>query len=223
MVDCEPARLKFLVASRVALFWLASPLACSTATAAELDKRGYQRHADTMGVILLDVNWGRQWLCGGYENAQLMSLGFERVPVEEGASEHASFELTTPSRAFAKSEFRNHGFLVEPGTYAFSSWSLKVARSVRDVGYLGRSRADMITGDNYLGGTVEVAAGEVIYIGNFFLDCLEQPIPWRYYTEGEAERAAHMAEYQRRFRFLRGQSIEFRLLDTDSYGTAAED
>jgi hypothetical protein len=33
-----------------------------------------------LGVVLLDVNWGRRWGCGDFQNAELRQLSFDRVP-----------------------------------------------------------------------------------------------------------------------------------------------
>ena len=39
----------------------------------------YARERGSQGVVLLSVNWGRQWGCGAFENAQLLSLSFDRL------------------------------------------------------------------------------------------------------------------------------------------------
>ena len=43
-------------------------------------KEVYAQTDKTNGVVLLDINWGRWWGCGGHENAQLISLAFDSSP-----------------------------------------------------------------------------------------------------------------------------------------------
>jgi len=163
--------------------------------ATELKKSDYIKKSNEMGVILIDVNWGRQWNCGGYENAQLESLRFENVSLEgEAHNKYTEIKLESPSRLFVKNHFLNYGFIVKPGKYAFTEWSIKDAKSVQDVGYLKASHDEMVDGEIYHGGTFEVGANEIIYIGNMFLDCLQSPIPWRYYTEGKANFKSHIKQ-----------------------------
>ena len=197
--------------------WMVTSL---RADAAEVSPRAYEKHRGEMAVVLLDVNWGRYWNCAGYENAQLISLRFENTARAPG--DHSKFtqiKLASPSRPSASPQFESYGFLVEPGTYALTEWSVKAAKSVSDVGYLRAGRDELVENDIYLGGTIDVEAGEVVYIGNFYLDCYYSPIPWRYYTEGINAFERHAGEYKARFRFLDNATIKYRLLETDNYGT----
>ncbi|EAU54850.1 hypothetical protein [Mariprofundus ferrooxydans] len=191
--------------------------ACSGA--AELKKNDYLKKSNEMGVVLLDVNWGRRWGCGSFENAQLASLKFEKVPVGEQQGKYSKIFLESPSRLFVDNKFLSYGFMVKPGKYAFTGWSVKAARSVRDVGYFRAGRDKLVNGGSYPGGTFEVAANEVIYIGNMFLDCLQTPIPWRYYTEGKDNFLRHEEQYKTKFKFLKGREITYRLLDTRYFGS----
>lgn len=43
----------------------------------------YLNNKATNGVVLMDVNWGRRWSCGGYEYAQLISLAFDKLPIDQ--------------------------------------------------------------------------------------------------------------------------------------------
>jgi len=154
--------------------------------AAKLKKNDYIKNKFEKSVVLIDVNWGRKWACGQFENAQLLSLTFEKLGVAiEKHNKYSKIELKTPSRAFAKSNFKNYGFLVEPGEYAFSGWAVKAAKSETDVGTFKATRSDLVTEEVNFGGTFEVQKEEVIFIGNFFLDCYRSPIPWRYYPDGK--------------------------------------
>jgi hypothetical protein len=193
----------------------------ANANAAKLKKRDFVKLADQMGVVLLDVNWGRKWACGDYENAQLVSLRFEKT--SRRPDEHDKYTeivLKTPSRLFVNPVFLNYGFLVEPGTYAFTGWSVKVAKSATDVGLIKATRKELVEGGEFYGGTFSVGASEVIYVGNFHLDCYYSPIPWRYYTADKNDFADHIDQYKDEFKFLQDTKVEFRLLETENYGTS---
>jgi hypothetical protein len=193
----------------------------AVAAAEKLRKRNYDRLAAEMGVVLLDVNWGRRWNCADYENAQLVSLNFESISRQSGDSDrYTVIRLQSPSRLFVDAAFLNYGFLVEPGTYAFTEWSVKTAKSASDVGYKKAGRKELVDNGGYHGGTFKVGAGEVIYIGNFYLDCYYSPIPWRFYTEGASDFDAHVRQYKAKYGFLQDATVEFRLLETKNYGTS---
>jgi len=193
----------------------------AVAAAEKLRERSYEQRAAEMGVVLLDVNWGRRWNCPGYENAQLVSLGFEKTSRASGDnSKDTEIRLQSPSRLSVDFAFLNYGFLVEPGAYAFTEWSVKTAKTMSDVGYRKAGRNELVEDGLYLGGTFAVGAGEVIYIGNFFLDCYYSPIPWRFYTEGASDFEAHVRQYKAKYEFLQDVTVEFRLLETDNYGTS---
>ena len=202
---------------------LALSIAFGSVESAPLNKKSFVAKGGEMGVVLLDVNWGRQWNCAGNENPHLIELRFENVSREfDDNDKYAKIALKTPSRLFVNPEFHNYGFLLRPGTYAFTEWSIKYATSVSNIGYLKAGRNELVDGNEYPGGTFEVAAGEVVYIGNFFLDCYYSPIPWRYYSEGEKNFQSHSDQYKSIFKFLRDKEITYRLLDTDSYGEPYE-
>lgn len=190
----------------------------SEAQAAKLTKREFRKHSDTRAVVLIDVSWGRRWNCGGYENAQLLELIFENTQVaEEPDEKYRKIVLETPSRLFVDPVFTSYGFIVDSGKYAFTGWSMKVARSQSNVGRVGVNREQLVDGDTYHGGTFEVGVGEVVYIGNFFIDCYQQPIPWRYYTDGEDQLSDHYQHYKSKFKFLEDAEIIFRLFESHIY------
>jgi hypothetical protein len=196
-----------------------SLLGATDTGAAELKKREYAKHALEMGVILMDVGWGRRWNCAGYENAQLDSLKFLNTDRDSESSKYTEVEIKSPPRLSAANDFDQYGFLVKPGTYAFVGWSIKAARSVSDVGYIRAGEAELIDAGQFLGGTMEIGAGETVYVGNFFLDCHESPIPWRYYTV-EENLAAHFQQFHNKFRFIDPEVIKIRLMKTELFGNS---
>jgi len=64
-----------------------------------ISKDVYTQSLKNNGVVLMDINWGRWWGCVEYENAQLISLAFDRLPVQvvDDESEPA-LVLHSPSR-----------------------------------------------------------------------------------------------------------------------------
>ncbi len=126
-----------LVVSRVFLGVVVAVFVCGPANSEKLKSRIYKKNKDSMGVVLLDVNWGRAWNCGGFENAQLTNLVFDKIPLTNSqADKYSSIRLKTPSRLLVDPEYRSYGFIVHPGAYALTGVTIKAARSVNDVGYL---------------------------------------------------------------------------------------
>ena len=180
--------------------------------AEELSADNYAKSNASKGVVLVAANWGRQWKCGEYENAQLVKLEFTNLENE------ATLKLETPSKLNVNPEFINYGYLVEPGTYAISSFSVKVAKSTSDVGYFSADKNKLIPDNTPKGGTFNVGAGEVAYIGHFFLDCYKEPIPWRYYPEGKEAFNAYVNSIKKQFAYLKEANILFNILDTTLFG-----
>ena len=189
--------------------------------AAVLNAKKYKEYGEDMGVVLLDVNWGRYWGCGQYENAQLINLKFELFPDNNKTPDKFSvIDLKTPSRLMVDPVFLNYGFLVNPGHYALTGASVKVANSnpIR-VGYFKGNKNNFIKDDKAEGGTFTVGKGEVVYIGNFYLDCTENPpIPWRYYSQGHENFKKQVAEYKRKYKFLKDKDVIYRLFKTEHFG-----
>jgi len=208
---------------QIILFILATLSISNITIAAKLKKNDYIKNKTEKSVVLFDVNWGRKWACGQFENAQLLSLTFEKLGVAvEKHNKYSKIELKTPSRAFAKLNFKNYGFLVEPGEYAFSGWAVKAAKSTTDVGTFKATRRDLVTGEVNFGGTFEVQKDEIIFIGNFFLDCYQSPIPWRYYPDGKEAFEFLKEEYSNKYKFIDKDKIQFRLLKTSNFGQPYE-
>lgn len=218
-LELNMPRRFFSIASTVCCI-VGSFLLVLPAQAEKLKSGSYKKNKEVMGVVLLDVSWGRRWGCGGYDNAQLASFRFDHV---DGAKlnadeKYASILAKPESRLFVDQAFLNHGFLVWPGQYALTEVTIKVARTRNDVFYMVAEKDKLVVDGVYAGGTFHVNAGEVVYIGNFGLDCLESPMIWRYYTDGTENFANHVAEYKQKFRFLEDSNIVYRLFESDTFG-----
>jgi hypothetical protein len=171
------------------------------------------------GVVLLDANWGRRWNCAGYENAELRSLSFDRIPPLKTSDETApDLSLEQPSSLLARPTFINYALLVEPGKYLMSGFKIKMARSVSDVAYWIAKRSDLIKDGDAQAGAFVINAGETVYIGNFYLDCYQYPQPWRYYTEGSDNFKKHLAQYKEKYPFLDLDHVTYRLFETTKLG-----
>ena len=210
---------------RVLLFLALATSAFATDPVAirEVTRKSYQTGIATSAVVVFDVNWGRHWNCGGYENAELMKLEFDRITGEPKAPDaKADFVVDGPSRLTRKLRFLNYAFILPPGEYALSGVSIKVARSVSDVGYLNAKRSDLTKDGKPEGGSFTVAAGEIVFIGNFFLDCQTGPMLWRYYPEKKEDFQSQVAEYRAKYPFLEAERFRFRLFKTKYFGTDFE-
>ncbi|MNR79228.1 hypothetical protein D3C72_99350 [compost metagenome] len=188
----------------------------------EATAQAYATHRATMGTVLLDARWGRYWKCGTYENAQLVSFGFDRMPLGATAKTGApDVVVGTPSQMMAKPQFLAIALLVPPGEYALSNAKIKVAESVSKVAYFEAGRSRLLRDGKSLGGSFKVAAGETVYIGNFGLDCLQDPILWRYYTKAEHFQE-YLAGYKEAYPFLDISSVQYRLFETTTLGLPYE-
>lgn len=70
----------------------------------------------------------------------------------------------------------NYAFLVEPGEYLLSAFSVRVAKSVSKVGYFKAERGELVSAGTSKGGSFTVSVGEIVYIGHFALDCFQNPV-----------------------------------------------
>lgn len=179
----------------------------------------FAQNRSTKGIVLLDANWGRRWNCGGFENAELRGIAFDRVPLLKKSNEApADVIISQPPNLLSRPDFDSYALLVEPGEYVLSGFSIKVARSSSDVGYWIANRSDLIKNGEILSGTFRVSPGETVYIGNFFLDCYTQPQIWRYYTEGTENFKAHVEQYKKKYPFIDAEHVVYRLFETTSLG-----
>jgi hypothetical protein len=182
-----------------------------------LTASSYAEHRTTHGVVLVAIRWSRQWSCGGFENAELRSLAFRRLPRRGTPSESTDQTFEAPGALAAPRDFVNYAVLLEAGEYALTGFRIKVAKSTVDVDYLtawGELMKD--------GGSFTVSASETVYIGNFFLDCHVGPTLWRFYTEGRANFQHHLAEFKRQYPYLDVEAATYRLFRTNSFGNAYE-
>jgi hypothetical protein len=185
----------------------------------ELTKKTYTQEIQKSAVVVLDISWGRKWGCGEFENAELMQIEFDRLPsIKKSNSEKSDLVVEGPSRLSRTPKFLNYGFIIPPGEYALSGVNIKVARSVSDVGRFITKRSDLIKDGKSEGGSFTVAAGEIVYIGNFFLDCQTGPILWRYYSTGKEGFKKQMAEYKSKYPFIDLERAKFRLFKSEYFG-----
>jgi hypothetical protein len=68
------------------------------------------------------------------------------------------------------------------------------------------------------GGTFSASAGEVVYIGHFYLDCLKEPLLWRYYLQGADSFNKYLSEYKEAIPELNVANTKFRLFKTKFLG-----
>jgi hypothetical protein len=182
---------------------------------ATVTKDSYTRSKASKGVVIVGVNWGRKWSCGGFENAQLTSIGFDNLA--KLSSENTlppTLVMNTPSMIYVDNrEFINYAFLVDPGVYAISNIQIKAAKSIKEIGFINTIKNQLIENNNPKGGTFTVSPNEVVYIGNFWLDCYYQPMLWRYY-----QMSTVFDEFAKEYPFLPLKNVKYDLFKTDVYG-----
>jgi hypothetical protein len=213
------AKVTIFVVSLLSLGIASCATVSSSPVASEVTPETYAKSGTTNGVVIFAVNWGRAWGCGGFENAELLSFGFDRLPLNEvGNNNPSEVFIDGPPRLMKKPVFFDYALLLEPAEYALTSFDIKVARSVRDVGGFKANRSHLVENGKPMGGSFEVKAGEIIYIGNFFLDCHQQPMIWRYYTEGRDKFKSHMSEVKQKYPFIDPGKVKYRLFRTKTLG-----
>jgi len=204
-----PAPWSAYLAVAVGLMTVVATSPAGGAEPTRLSEEDYKGHANTVGIVIVQVNWGRQWKCGAFENAQLESLSFN------GASQ---WELTTPSRLTAGNSFTPYALLVPPGKYVLTGYDVKVAMSSSEVIHLRGDETQLVRNGEPLGGVFTIAAGEVVYIGHIGLDCAREPTPWRYYIESHDEFDRYVAGFRKHFPFLASTPVMYRLMTTKLFG-----
>ncbi len=169
--------------------------------------------SEEKSVVLVTTSGSRAWGCGSYENAELRSIGFD---LEPSAKEKESIpDLVINS---TPDGHLNYAFLLEPGTYGISYISIKVARSMSDVGYINANRSSLIEGSASKGGSFTINAGETVYIGHFALDCAYGPTLWRFYLEDREGFDSYVNEYKVAYPFLDLNDVKYRLFTTKEFG-----
>jgi hypothetical protein len=208
-----------LIAGLLSLGAVSCTTISSSPVVSEATPESYAQSGSTNGVVILAVNWSRHWGCGEFENAEIMSIGFDRLPVKDAANEERpEVFLDGPPRLLKQPGFFDYALLLKPGEYALTSFDIKVARSITDVGFFKADRLQLLKDGKPIGGSFDVKAGEVVYIGNFYLDCNGQPMLWRYYTEGRANFKAHMNDVKQKYPCIDPDKVNFRLFRTATLG-----
>lgn len=197
----------------ISFLWVLLPTLAVAAEPVNLSEDTYK--AD-LGVILVQMNWGRTWKCGQFENAQLQALTFEKSPID--STESVSLELETPSKLFVDNKFLPYAFVVQPGEYLLTAFDVKIARSTTDVAHIKGSKDNLIKDGKSIGGSFTVNPGEIIYIGHFGLDCGAEPFLWRYYIDGRAEFEKYIDGFRQKFPFVKNVPVQFRLFSTQMLG-----
>lgn len=191
----------------------------------------YAAAGNSKGVVVLSVNWARHWKCGEYQSAEIQSLGFDRLPLKGAASDSPSeVFLDGPPRLLKKPLFFDYALLLEPGEYALTSFDISVGRPISEagnyranrlrqgVGGFRANRSQLVENNKPLGGSFVVKAGEAVYIGNFYIECDQQPTIWRYYTEGRDNFREHMVEVKQKYPFIDPDKVKYRLFRTTALG-----
>ena len=187
--------------------------------ASEATSESYATSSSTKGTVILAVNWGRKWACGPFENAEILSFGFDRYPLSNVTNNYTpEIFIDGPPRLLKKPIFISYALLLEPGQYALTSFDIKAARSVSDVGVFKANRTHLIVNNEIKSGSFNVKANEVIYIGHFYVDCHEEAIIWRLYPEDRDSFNSYVSEVVQKYPFLGKDKIIFRLFKTKTMG-----
>ncbi|HZW87125.1 MAG TPA: hypothetical protein VFF41_06675 [Gallionella sp.] len=191
----------------------ALPTLVVAAETASLSESTYK--AD-LGVIIIQVDWGRAWKCGQFENAQLQALTFTKFPID--TPEPTFLNLVTPSKLFVDKKFLPYAFVISPGEYVLTAFDIKVARSVSDVAHITGSSDNLIKDGEPVGGTFTVNPGEIVYVGHFGLDCGAEPFLWRYYISSREEFEKYIRGFRQKYVFIKQVPVQYRLFSTQLLG-----
>lgn len=206
------------------LLFLFTFFGVASADTAELTAAAYIAESSSKGVVLLDADLGRYGKCGGNETAQLRRLTFSRMPLTDiGADSPADAEIAGPILPSAAHRgMRNYAFLLAPGEYAMTRIEIRVTQSMSKIENLFLGPEQLVSNGVSKAGSFRVSAGEVVYVGNFKVDCAPPLTLWRYYTEGRKNFAEHISEYQKSFPFLKLDNVHYRLFETRTIGAPYE-
>ena len=207
---------------RVALSALLAIVPTVVSAQVALTKRSYQELNSSKGLVILHVNWGRYWNCGGHENAQLQRLSFRRIDASADVSHEKDWVLAPASTLLTRPHFDPYAVYLDPGEYALSGFRFKIANSVTDIQVAEPGPADLIVEGKPMAGSFTVGAGEAVYIGHFGVDCNGEPTPWRYHLDGSKEFAGYVDGFHKHFGFMKDAMITFRLFKTESIGQPYE-
>ena len=185
-------------------------------TAAEPVSLSANTYKPDLGFLVIQVNWGRTWKCGQFENAQLQALTFTKSPID--SEESATLDLETPSKLFVDNKFLPYTFVVQPGEYVLTAFDVKVARSMTDVAHIKGSKDNLIKDGKPVGGTFTVNPGEIVYVGHFGLDCGAEPFLWRNYIQSREDFERYVAGFREKYPFAKQVPVQYRLFSTDIFG-----
>lgn len=199
-------------------FYVTACLLISGAAGAEEEPKVLSESTYSPGkaIVFLFVNWGRAWRCGSFENAQLQYIAFAGTPLSD--STDRKIDLSPRSTLLSKDEWTRYAYVVAPGEYALAAFDLKVAASISDVRHLRMRPSDLSKDGKPTGGTFKAGAGEIVYIGNFWVDCTTpNPIPWRYFSVRN-EFSADVSRFRKDYPFTENVPVHYRLLATEMIG-----
>jgi hypothetical protein len=183
----------------------------------EVSARSYGND-QTKGLVVLSAIWGRTWKCAQFENGQLRSFGFDRLPIQTKEDNVVPEVFLEDAPPYDNRHPINYVLALEPGEYGLATFGIKVASSVTDVKILSVGRARLFEGSKPIGGTFHVSAGELVYIGHFGLDCYKEPTIWRYYPEGRDGFESYKEVIKKQYPFLNVDKMQFRLFKTTVLG-----
>lgn len=169
-----------------------------------------------LGVLIIQVNWGRVWKCGQFENAQLQALTFTKSPID--TPEPVSLAFETPSKLLVDNKFLPYAFVIQPGEYVLTGFDVKIVRSVSDIAHINGSKDNLIKDGKAVGGTFTVNPGEVVYVGHFGLDCGAEPFLWRSYIQDREDFERYIDGFRKRFPFMEQVPAHYRLFSTQLLG-----
>jgi len=214
------------IGNKACLSWAAttalSLLTCAALAepAQPFNEAALAQSSGSKGVVLISANWGRNWGCGGYDHAQLQLLGFDKV--EAGAkplSQRPELVIQgTESGNAAQIPFSNYAFLVDPGEYEFSLYLIHVARSLSRTGNFAGDRKSLFQDGRSKVGSFKIGAGEIVYVGHFAVDCMQAPMPWRYYPETRDDFEQYLSKVKQQYPDLDTAKVVFRLFETTMIG-----
>jgi hypothetical protein len=183
----------------------------------EVTAESYE-YGKTKGLVVLSAIWGRTWKCAQFENGQLRSFGFDRLPSRTTADDATPDVLIEDSPPYTERHPVNYVLALEPGEYGLATFTIKVASSVTDMKIVSVGRARLSEGRKQIGGTFNVKAGELVYIGHFGLDCYKEATIWRYYPEGREGFDSYKKVIKMQYSFLDVDNMQFRLFETSVLG-----
>ena len=183
----------------------------------KLAKSNYEKTKTEKAVVLYGVNWGRRWGCAGFENAQLQGLTFSRIDSASKNIDGEDIVLNNPAKLLAQNVSSAYAIIANPGEYALTGFDVKIAKSVTEIGHLKAEGKDLFENGKPVGGTFKVNAGEIVYIGEFGLDCAYEPIPWRYYIQKE-DFQSYVDGFKEKYKFIGDKQVIYRLFQTNKFG-----